>query len=112
VFRNGVTERLIPDRPDFFEVTGNTIVYSYNNSFNVFYNGNIVTLQNRTPESFITGNDGVAWLDDSGRLMLFHKGKIHTVSYEIINKYYLNGNVLKYETGNNTVSIFFNGQNY
>ena len=58
------------------------------------------------------GNDGVAWIGDNGVLMLFHKGKTYTVSYEIVNNYYVNGNVLKYEVGNNTTTIFYNGKNY
>ncbi len=112
VFNNGATKKLLSDRPDFFYVKGNVVVYSYNYSFNVYYNGEVTTLQNRTPKDFQVGNEGVAWLDDSGRLQLFHKGKIYTVSYEVINKYNLNGNVLKYEVGNNTSLIFYNGKNY
>ena len=112
VFSNGETKKLLSDRPDFFYVKGNVIVYSYNNSFNIYYNGNVTNLQNRAPADFQIGNDGIAWIDDSGRLQLFHKGKTYTVSYEVINKYSLNGNVLKYEVGNNTVNVFYNGKNY
>lgn len=111
-FYNGATQRLLSDRPDYFSVKGNTIVYSYNNSFNVFYNGQATTLQTSSVRDYQIGNDGVAWLDDSGRLKLFLKGKTYTVSYEIINKYFLIGNVLKYEVGTNTVGVFFEGRNY
>ena len=112
VFYNGSTKKILSNRPDFFYVKGNVIVYSYNNSFNVIYDGEISTLQNITPKDFQLGNDGIAWIDDSGRLQLFHKGENYTVSYEVINKYNLNGNVLKYEVGNNTVNVFYNGKNY
>lgn len=112
VFKDGATRKILSDRPDFFQVKGNIIVYSYNNSFNVFYENEIYELQNHTPADFQLGNMGLSWIDDSGRLMLFHKGKINTVSYEIIKKYFLNGNVLKYEVGNNTVNVFYNGKNY
>jgi hypothetical protein len=112
MFSNGATKKVLSNRPDFFQVKGNVVVYSYNNSFNIIYNGKTTNLQNVTPFSFQLGNDGIAWLDDSGRLQLFHKGNIYTVSYEVINKYHLNGNVLKYEVGNNTVNIFYNGKNY
>ena len=99
VFSNGKTIKILSDRPDFFYVQGNVIVYSYNNSFNIFYNDKIFKLQNRAPDDFQLGNYGIAWIDESGRLMLFHKGNMNTVSYEIIKKYSLNGNVLKYEVG-------------
>ncbi len=112
VFSDGATRKILSDRPDFFQVKGNIVVYSYNNSFNVFYNNEIYELQNHAPADFQLGNMGLSWIDDSGRLMLFHKGKISTVSYEIIKKYFLNGNVLKYEVGNNTVYVFYNGKNY
>ena len=112
IFDEGATKKILSDRPDFFQVKGNVIVYSYNNTFNIYYKGTITTLQTRAPADFQLGNNGIAWLDDSGRLMLFDKGKTYTVSYETINKYFLNGNVLKYEVGVNTVGVFYNGKNY
>lgn len=111
VFDNGATKKVLSDRPEFFQVKGNTILYYYNNSFNVYYGGKTTTLQSWAPSSFQIGNDGVAWIGDNGRLMLFQKGSIYTVSYETINSYNLNNNVLKYEVGNNTTTIFYNGKN-
>ena len=112
IFHDGKTEKLLSNRPEMFAVKGNVIVYAYNNMFNVYYKGNVYNLQNRIPIDFQLGNDGVAWIDDSGRLNLFQKGKIYTVSYEIINRFYLSGNVLKYETGINSVFVFYEGKNY
>ncbi|HQV99495.1 MAG TPA: hypothetical protein PLZ91_04170 [Bacteroidia bacterium] len=112
IFENGASVEILPDRPKFFEVKGNTIVYGYNNTFNVYYDGKTTQLQTWVPNSYKMGNDGVAWIGDNGVLMLFHKGKTYTVSYEIVNNYYVNGNVLKYEVGNNTTTIFYNGKNY
>lgn len=112
VFQNGATKRLLSDRPDYFLVKGNVVVYSYNRMFNVCYGGQVTTLENFTPADFQLGINGVAWLDDSGRLKFFDRGKTYTASYEMINKYTLNGNVLKYETGSNTVTVFFEGKNY
>ena len=112
VFNDGATRMIIPNRPAFFQVKGNIVVYSYNNTFNVIYKNETYTLQNQAPASYQLGNDGVAWIDDSGRLMLFDRGKTYTVSYEIINKYFLNGNVLKYEVGTNTVYVFYEGKNF
>jgi hypothetical protein len=111
-FNDGKTRKLLSDRPEFFQVHGNLIVYGYNRMFNVFYNEEVYTLENFTPRDFQVGINGVAWLDESGRLKLFDRGKTYTVSYEVINRYSLNGNVLKYEVGTNTVNFFFNGKNY
>lgn len=112
IFDNGATKKILSARPDFFAVKGNTVVYSYNNTFNVYYGGKTFELQNRTPRDFQLGNDGIAWLDDMGRLMLFQRGTIYTASYEIINSYTLNGDVLKYQVGTNTTGVFYNGRNY
>ncbi|REK03538.1 MAG: hypothetical protein DWQ44_05815 [Bacteroidetes bacterium] len=112
VFENGSTRRLLSDRPDFFYVKGNVIVYSYNRMFNIYYKGEVKTLENYSPSDFQLGNDGLAWIDESGRLKLFDKGNIHTASFELIRKYNLTGNVLKYESGVNTVSVFYKGRNY
>ncbi len=112
IFDNGATTKVLSDRPELFDVKGNMIVYGYNNSFNAYYKGTTTLLQNRTPSNYKLANDGIAWINESGRLMLFLKGKIYNVSYELINSYALNGNVLKYEVGNNTTTVFYNGQNY
>ena len=64
-----------------------------------------------SPNNFQVGNDGVAWIGDNGNLMLFHKGTTYTASYENVNDYTYTGNVLKYEVGNNTTTIFYNGKN-
>ena len=111
VFENGSTFKVLSDRPAFFEVKGNTIVYSYNNNFSVYYDGKSTVLQSWSPTNFQIGNDGIAWIGDNGNLMLFHKGNTYTVSYENVNSYTYNGNVLKYEVGNNTTTIFYNGKN-
>jgi hypothetical protein len=86
IFDNGSTFKVLSDRPDFFEVKGNTIVYSYNNNFNVYYDGKSTVLQSWTPNNFQIGNDGVAWIGDNGNLMLFHKGTTYTASYENVNR--------------------------
>lgn len=112
IFHEGKLERFLSNRPEVFAVKGNVVAYGWNNMFNVFYKGETFTLQNRIPRDFQVGNDGVAWIDDSGRLNLFQKGKTYTVSYEIINRYFLYGNTLKWETGINTVNVFWEGKNY
>lgn len=112
IFEKGASFKVLPDRPAFFDVKGNTIIYGYNNTFNVYYDGKSTQLQSWIPRNYKMGNDGVAWIGDNGTLMLFHKGKTYTVTYEIVNSYFLNGNVLKYEVGVNTTTIFYNGKNY
>ena len=112
VFNDGASRRLLTYRPDFFKVKGNTVVYSFNNNFTVFYKGEIYTLESYVPSNFQVGNDGVAYIDVSGRLKFFQAGKTYTASYEVINHYELFGNVLTYSVGTNTTQFFWNGKNY
>jgi hypothetical protein len=112
VFYAGATRRLLSYRPDFFEVKGYTVLYKVGNNFNVFYKGEVFTLEDYIPADFQIANEGVAYIDVSGRLKLFLKGKSYTVSYEIINNYQLIGNVLTYGVGTNTTKFFWNGKNY
>ncbi len=112
IFENGSTRKILSARPDFFFVKGEIIVYAYNRMFNVWYKGKEYKLENYSPKDFQLGIEGIAWIDESGRLKYFDKGNISTVSYEIITGYNLTGSVLKFETGNNTVNIFYKGQKY
>ena len=110
VFFDGKTQRLLSSKPDFFSVKGNVIVYAYNSMFNVWFDGKVTTLENYTPRDYQVGINGVAWIDENGRLKYFDRGTVYTASYEIIKKYLLTGNVLKFDVGNNTVGVFFQGK--
>jgi hypothetical protein len=112
VFYDGASRRLLSYRPDMFQVKGYTVLYEYNNTFNVFYKGEVFQLEDYIPANFQLTNDGIAYLDVSGRLKLFMHGKTYTVTNEIINAYQLTGNVLSYSVGTNTTNIFWNGKNY
>jgi hypothetical protein len=112
VFYNGATRRLLSFRPDFFQVKGNIVLYAYNNSLAIFYKGKVYTLENYIPSGYQIANDGIAYVDISGRLKLFFKGEVYNVSYELINNYQLIGNVLTYGVGINTTKFFWNGKNY
>jgi hypothetical protein len=112
IFYDGTSKKYLSGRPDFFYVVGNVVVYSFNNSFNVFYQGQTTTLQNITPSDFQISNNGLAWLDDSGRLMAFNKGKTYTVSYDIIMSYSMNGDVIRYDIGNKYFRVWYNGKTY
>ena len=112
VFFDGKTQRLLSQKPEFYSVKGNVVVYAFNNMFNVWYNGTVTTLENYTPRDYQVGINGVAWIDESGRLKYFDRGTVYTASYELIKKYLLTGNVLKFEVGNNTVGIFYKGKSW
>lgn len=111
-FYDGGTRRLLSDRPDFFQVRGNVILYGYNNQFNLFYNGKTYPVETYVPRDFQIGNNGVAYRDPGGSLKFFQQGKPYSVTTEAVNKYTLTGDVLKLEVGTNTNQFFWEGQLY
>ncbi|MFM8432233.1 MAG: hypothetical protein ACKOA1_05510 [Bacteroidota bacterium] len=111
-FYNGGIKQLIPDRPDFFLVKGNLIVYAYNNQFNVYYNGKNYPVERYIPASFKIGLNSVAYQDPGGSLKFFSKGVTYTASTEYINDFDVTGDVLRMAVGTNTTQFFWDGQLY
>ncbi|MEO0312245.1 MAG: hypothetical protein RIQ89_1902 [Bacteroidota bacterium] len=112
IFQNGATSRLLSFAPDYYEVVGNMIIYANLNQWHVYYKGEDYLLEEFMPSKVVKGFDGLAWLDNKGWLKYFDHGKIYTVSYEQVKNFVINGDVLKYEIGNNTNHFYWKGQNY
>ena len=112
IFSAGATRRIMPDRPDFFYVVGNVICWGYNGDFNIFWNGNTYVVDRFIPREFKIGPNGVAYLDASNQLKYWYKGENATASYESVLNYALNGDVLKFTVGTNTVKVFYEGRAY
>jgi hypothetical protein len=112
VFYDGGVRQLLPDRPDYFLVKGNVVLYSYNNQFNVFYAGKTYAVETYIPTDFKLGINGVAYADPGGTLKYFFKGKPYNVTAEAVNGYSISGDVLKVEVGTNTSQFFWEGQLY
>jgi hypothetical protein len=111
-FYDGGTRKLLSDRPDYFLVYGNVIVYAYNNQFNVFYQGKTYPVETYVPRSLQIGINGVAYMDPGGSLKFFQKGQSYKVTNEYVNKYTLTGVVVKVEVGTNTCQFFWEGRLY
>lgn len=111
-FYNGGTRRLLSDRPDYFQVQGNVIVYAYNNQFNIFYQGKTYPVDSFVPTDFKLGLNGVAYRDPDGSLKFFQKGVGYKATNEYVNRYSVVGDVLKLEVGTNTNEFFWEGQLY
>ncbi len=112
VFSNGNTRKLQSQRPDFYDVNGNIIVYGYNSEFRAFYNNESVLIDDIVPKDYKLSTDGVAYLDIDGVLKFFNHGKLAVVSHETVSKYYVNNEVVWYMVGTNTWKVFYNGNTY
>jgi len=112
VFNNGATRRLQSQKPDFYDVMGNMIVYGYNSEFRTFENGESKLIDDVMPKEYKLSTDGVAYVDLDGRLKFYSHGKMNVVSYETVSKYYVNNDVVWYLVGTNTWKFFYNGAAY
>ena len=112
VFSKGSTKKLLNHHPELYDVQGNMIIYASYNQFLAFYNEKSILIDDLIPQEYKMGNDGVAYLDNSRVLKYFFKGKLYTVTTELVSKYYVNNNVVWYLVGVNTWKVFYNGENY
>jgi hypothetical protein len=88
------------------------VAYVMNHKFMGFYNGVETELETYVPTKYEMSPNGIAYLDVSGRLKFFWKGKLYTASYDLITDFTLNGDVLSYETGPLHTQFFFDGKGY
>ena len=112
VFNNGATRRLQSQKPDFYDVNGNMIVYGYNSEFRTFENGESKLIDDIMPKEYKLSTDGVAYIDVDGVLKFYYKGKLNVVSHETVNSYYVNNDVVWYMVGTNTWKVWYNGMSY
>jgi len=80
-------------------------------SFKVFYKGEIIELEVFGPRSFIAGNERIAYIDNLGKLKYFVEGELIEVSGYEPQFYELKDNVLIFEE-QGFLKTFCNGQTY
>ncbi len=112
VFTNGKLLKVELFEPTIYQVKDNVCAFFMDNKLQVLQDGVRYQLEYFMPSSYQISNNNMAWLDNSGRLKMFDKGKVITVSTDMISDYTLNGDVLKYIGGDNYPHIYCNGKNF
>ena len=79
------------------------------NSFNVYYKGQDYRVEDFPPESYRTGDNFVAYIDNQGAFKVFSKGLVQEVSSFPPDAYITEDNLLLF-TESNYFKIFFNNQ--
>jgi len=112
-FADGKTKTITSFAPQAYNVTDSMITWNDNNgNFSIFYNGKSYTLENYVPKEIKADNNMVAYIDQLNRLKLFKWGETKIVTYDEVNSFELNKNVLRYSIYNNDVKFYFNGKTY
>jgi len=83
-----------------------------NNHLKYWSNGNHGTLTTYEPQRVKADTDIVAWMDIDGKLKAYYKGETLDISKQIIDDYYIHGNVIVYRQNKNEYKIFWNGKTY
>ena len=79
------------------------------NSFNVFYKGEIFKLDDFAPASYKVGDEFVAYVDAMGEFKVFYKGKILKASSFTPEAYYAEDNLLLF-TEYEYFKLFYKGE--
>ena len=112
VFQNGKLVKLEAFEPDFYKVKDDLLVFYMNQQFQVIDNGTRHVLETAPPRSYVMSRNYMAYIDNAGRLKFFANGKSNFVTTETVERYEVNGDVLKYYVANNTAKIYWKGKNY
>lgn len=97
--------------PDFYKVRDRSVVFFFNNKFQLMLDGQRFILDRVPPQSYQMSENNIAWMDINNRLHIFTEGKSWEVSMEVITGYQLNGNTLKYDLPDGTSRIWFKRKN-
>jgi len=84
----------------------------YIQSFNVFYDGVIATLENLPPKSMQAGDNLIAYVDAGGYFKIFYKGDAYTINTFEPEFYSVTDNVVVYGTENVGFNVFYKGKIY
>lgn len=84
----------------------------YSQSFKVFYDGIIATLENLAPRSMQVGDNLIAYVDAGGNFKIFYKGDVYTISTVEPEFYSVTDNVVVFGTENINFSVFYKGKIY
>ncbi|MDD2635004.1 MAG: hypothetical protein PHW82_05845 [Bacteroidales bacterium] len=112
VFSNYKTQTISFDKPDFYEIKDELMVFGVQNYFKVYYNGKVFTLESYIPDDYKMNNNVLGYVDQMGNLKFFDGEKTTTISYESIIDFQIHGSLIKYKFGVNSEQIYYNGKTY
>ena len=110
VFTNGKLLKVESYIPDFYNVRDRSVVFFFNNQFQLMLDGKRHILDEFLPKDYQMSENNIAWTDVNNRLHIFTEGKSWEVSLEVITGYQLNGNILKYDLPDGTSRIWHKGK--
>ena len=91
----------------------NIVAYidKFNNTFNVFYNGEIKTISNQLPANYTVADDMVSYIDASENFMVYYKGESIKLESYTPTQYKSSNNIIQYYYQPD-FKIFYGGKTY
>ena len=84
----------------------------YSQTFKVFYDGTVATMENQMPKSFQVGDQLIAYIDAQSNFKIFYKGDLITVFNYEPDFYSAVDNVVVFGTENFGFNVFYKGKVY
>lgn len=84
----------------------------YAQTFKVFYDGIIATMENLAPRSMKVADNLIAYVDGNSNFKIFYKGSVYTISTVEPEFYSAVDNVVVFGTTNVNFNIFYKGKIY
>ena len=93
---------------EVIKVTDNIAAYiNYANQFRVFFNGQIVSLEENAVNSFEVGRNIIGYIDINRRFKVFHSGEIYVIEDFPPNSYQVGDNVIAYMSNDGYFKVFY-----
>lgn len=111
LFANGEIHDISGFAPDMYDINRNHLVYSIQNEFFAYIDGQSVLIENYVPSDYNLNGNILTYIDQNNYLCIYDNGEKQILSYNV-NEYQCSGNVVIFNEGLNTTKIYYNGKIY
>ncbi|MGC9331151.1 MAG: hypothetical protein ACP5DZ_04650 [Bacteroidales bacterium] len=109
---NGEVVTVSFDAPAMFEVEDELLIYTVQNYFKVYWNGQSYTLDSYIPDNYVYDGSVIAWENEQGNLNIFDRGQTAIISYEKLTSLSCHGATVSFSYGVKSHDIYWNGNVY
>lgn len=112
LYMNGKVHELSNFAPEYWDVKDNVVVWSENNAFYTFYNGEKKEIVRYIPKDFKIKNDVIAFRNLMGGVSCFVNGAITEINTQMDSEYTIHGSTVLVELFNKKFLVFQNGRKF
>lgn len=110
IFSDGELYEISSFEPEQYELTEDLVAFLENGYFYVYYNQQVISLENYLPSLYLMDQNIMCYTDINGYLKVFFDGQQQIISYEKAKSLDIYNQVIVYKIGVNTSKIFYRGE--